>query len=111
RRVMPAKTSAASAICGTHLGLTNAETSITEWPASAGLVTHAILWLVGTDAASFCGPSRGPTSTIRTGGIPAGFPLVEKRAHPFLALRGRAPCGNRLRGQSDHVLHRPVRTR
>ena len=29
RRVMPANTSAASAICGTHFGLTNAETSIT----------------------------------------------------------------------------------
>ena len=34
-RVMPANTSAASAICGTHFGLTNAETSMTECPAAA----------------------------------------------------------------------------
>ncbi len=33
RHLNPAKTSAASAICGTHFGETNADTSITRWPA------------------------------------------------------------------------------
>src|SRR5262245_52870013 len=63
---MPAKISAASAICGTHFGLTNAETSMTECPASLRSLTNAILSAVAIAAASFWRPSRGPTSTIVT---------------------------------------------
>ena len=40
---MPANTCAASAICGTHFGDTNADTSITRWPASDRRSTNAIL--------------------------------------------------------------------
>src|SRR5678816_3148609 len=63
---MPAKTSAASAICGTHFGLTKADTSIARWPAPLSASTKAILSAVPIAAASFCSPSRGPTSTMVT---------------------------------------------
>src|SRR3954466_6211052 len=63
---MPAKTSAASAICGTHVGLTNAETSTTGSPARERLFTKEILSAVLIAADSFCSPSRGPTSTTVT---------------------------------------------
>src|SRR4051794_18831552 len=66
RRVMPAKTSAASAICGTHFGLTKAETSIARRPAADNRSLNAILSPVATAALSFCNPSRGPTSTTVT---------------------------------------------
>src|SRR4051812_14364431 len=66
RRVIPAKTSAASAICGTHVGLTNADTSMVLCPASLSRLTNAILSAVEIEAASFCSPSRGPTSTRLT---------------------------------------------
>ena len=62
RREIPRKTSAASAICGTHFGLTNADTSIAGRPAVVKRSTNAILSVVATFAASFCSPSRGPTS-------------------------------------------------
>jgi hypothetical protein len=62
RRVMPANTSDASAICGTHFGLTNAETSMTGSRASLSRSTNVILSGVETLACSFCSPSRGPTS-------------------------------------------------
>ena len=65
---MPAKTSPASAICGTHFGLTNAATSITGSPAALKRSTNATLSAVLTEAASFCSPSRGPTSTTVTRG-------------------------------------------
>jgi hypothetical protein len=45
---MPANTAAASPIAGTHLGLTNAETSITGSPAAASRSTKAILSGVAT---------------------------------------------------------------
>ena len=63
---MPANTSAASAICGTHFGLTNADTSITACPAALNRLTNSILSAVETLARSFCNPSRGPTSTTVT---------------------------------------------
>src|SRR5215467_5195728 len=63
---MPAITSAASAICGTHLGETNAVASMAGKPASESRSISAILVSVGTVAFSFCSPSRGPTSTNRT---------------------------------------------
>src|SRR5258708_40285139 len=60
---MAAKTSGASAICGTHFGLTNADTSITGNAAALNRLTNSILSAVETAACSFCRPSRGPTST------------------------------------------------
>ncbi len=63
---MPAITSAASAICGTHLGETKLVTSISFRPASCNRCTRPILISTGTGCASFCKPSRGPTSTILT---------------------------------------------
>ena len=51
--MMPANTSAASAICGTHFGLTNADTSITGSPAALSRSTNAILSAVGHCRVSF----------------------------------------------------------
>src|SRR5262245_21922536 len=65
-RAIPANTAAASPICGTHFGDTNADTSSREWPAADRRSTNAILAAVGTTACSFCSPSRGPTSTTLT---------------------------------------------
>src|SRR4030095_10469980 len=59
-------TSAASAICGTHFGETNAVASIARNPASVSASIKATFSSVGTIAFSFCRPSRGPTSTRRT---------------------------------------------
>ena len=66
RRVTARATSTASAICGTHFGLTNAVISTTGRPAAARASMNAILVAVGRIAASFCRPSRGPTSTMVT---------------------------------------------
>ena len=46
---MPANTSAASAICGTHFGLTNADTSITGRCAALSRLTNSILSAVETE--------------------------------------------------------------
>jgi hypothetical protein len=54
-----------SAICGTHFGETKLPASISLKPASASASISAILVSVATIPASFCKPSRGPTSTIR----------------------------------------------
>ncbi len=63
---MRAITSAASAICGTHLGETKDVASIDGTPASASASISATFTSVGTTPFSFCSPSRGPTSTRRT---------------------------------------------
>src|SRR5690606_12976309 len=63
---MPASTSAASASCGTHLGLTKLVASMVRRPVADSLSTNATLSAVLIIAFSFCNPSRGPTSTIRT---------------------------------------------
>jgi hypothetical protein len=63
---MAAKTSALSAICGTHLGETKAVASIALSPAAARRWISSTLIAVETGFFSFCRPSRGPTSTMRT---------------------------------------------
>src|SRR5438876_10910780 len=47
-------------------GLTNDVASIIGKPASASIVIKCIFCAVGMSAFSFCRPSRGPTSTMRT---------------------------------------------
>src|SRR5688500_17672666 len=59
-------TCALSAICGTHLGETKAVASLTCRPASCRRWMSSTLTSVETGAASFCSPSRGPTSTSFT---------------------------------------------
>src|SRR5688572_20917225 len=63
---MPANTSAASASCGTHFGLTKLVASIVFSPVSDRRSISAILSRVAMIAFSFCRPSRAPTSTMRT---------------------------------------------
>src|SRR5687768_6111518 len=119
---MPAQTSAASAICGTHFGLTKADTSIMAWPAADSLLTKAILSGVGTNADSFCSPSRGPTSTIRTrDGRELSFtaePAREPRTQnpePRTALSFEIDERNarlhEIAGRAGHRRHAPIARR
>jgi len=52
--------------CGTHLGETKEPASMVVNPVLASLSTSSILVARGTVCFSFCSPSRGPTSTMRT---------------------------------------------
>src|SRR5688572_26491172 len=63
---MPVKTSAASASCGTHFGLTKLVASMLSRPVAVSRSISSIFAAVGTSVFSFCSPSRGPTSTMRT---------------------------------------------
>jgi hypothetical protein len=58
----PATTSAASASWGIHRGDTKLVASMRDSPASASAWRSARFPSVGTLVASFCRPSRGPTS-------------------------------------------------
>jgi hypothetical protein len=66
RRAILLKTSALSAICGTHLGDTNDAASMLVKPAAAKRLINSTFTKVGTCIASACKPSRGPTSTMVT---------------------------------------------
>src|SRR5262245_23805967 len=63
---MPSSTSVWSAICGIHLGDTKAVASMAGRPAAPSRSISSSLIAVGTSAFSFCSPSRGPISTMRT---------------------------------------------
>src|SRR3954468_14063854 len=63
---MRSSTSVWSAICGTHFGETKAVASTAGRPTSARRSMSSSLTAVGTWFGSFCRPSRGPTSTMRT---------------------------------------------
>ncbi|OIQ83914.1 hypothetical protein GALL_342880 [mine drainage metagenome] len=65
-RLMRAMTSAPSAICGTHLGETKAAASTLGRPAAESRSISSTFTSGGTGLASFCSPSRGPTSTSLT---------------------------------------------
>src|SRR5918911_1728099 len=74
---MARKTSSASAMRGTAFGCTNELTSIHPKPASESRSTKRTLTSVGMGAGSFCSPSRGPTSTMRTRrGRTSAIPLL-----------------------------------
>src|SRR5258706_13511711 len=115
---MAAKTCALSDICGTHFGETKAVASTAGRPASASFSMSSILIAVGTFVASFCRPSRGATSTmrtlrgrlmqapfllfLRTSGLlrrlePGGRALFQERAHAPLAFLRRPGGGDARR--------------
>jgi hypothetical protein len=52
--------------CGTHFGETKEPASIVVNPVFASLSTSSIFVARGIVCFSFCNPSRGPTSTMRT---------------------------------------------
>lgn len=52
--------------CGTHFGETKDPASMTLTPVLANLSISSIFVATGMAFFSFCKPSRGPTSTIRT---------------------------------------------
>ena len=61
-RWTPRATSAESASCGIHLGDTKLVISMLRIPAATSASMKRIFSAVGTWRASFCRPSRGPTS-------------------------------------------------
>jgi hypothetical protein len=61
-RCTPRATSPASASCGIHLGETKLVSSMWRMPDATSASMKRILSAVGTWRASFCRPSRGPTS-------------------------------------------------
>ena len=63
---MPATICSASAICGTHFGLTNEVNSIVPTPVSDSASTREILAARLMSPFSNWKPSRGPTSLIVT---------------------------------------------
>src|SRR5207248_7422569 len=62
----PRKTSSEPTICGIAFGDTKAPTSIVSRPAPTSASINAIRSATLTGVFSFCRPSRGPTSTMRT---------------------------------------------
>src|SRR5882757_8032983 len=87
-RMIRAITSAESAICGTHFGLTKAPASIVVSPVADNRSISPTLASSDTTVFSFCSPSRGPTSTMRTAAgrrvISGG--LESDQGHPLLHL-------------------------
>src|SRR5258708_35969402 len=86
------------AICGTHLGDTKLPASTAEWPAEDSASISATLASTGTGLASFCRPSRGPTSTSRTFFGRFRFPPLRHR-RPKLA--GAAEDGRNRRRRPE----------
>src|SRR5712671_3592707 len=79
-RLNPATTCSASAICGTHFGLTNETTSISgKWHSDRRSIRR-IFSAVDTGFFSICMPSRGPSSwiTILLGKLIASSLLVQQ---------------------------------
>src|SRR5215213_8876965 len=101
-RRIRSSTSVWSAICGTHFGDTNAVASTAGSPASARRSISSTLTAVGTSPRSFCSPSRGPTSTMRTG----LFKRDQLRAFQHLLAGGIVDLLHRtVGGRGDGVLH------
>src|SRR6186713_2614110 len=98
---MPAMTSAASAICGTHFGDTKLVTSISRRPACCSRCTSSILTAAGTICFSFCRPSRGPTSTSLT---LRGNVLDKDMVFPSITLVGVHHTSNLLPALHRHDL-------
>src|SRR5215470_7263425 len=110
---MPAMTAALSDICGTHFGETKAPASTARRPASASRSMSAILTATGADLASFCSPSRGPTSTMRTSAgrrmvslLHIGGERDQQRALlDEIARQEMHALYDPIRGRHDRVLH------
>src|SRR5690606_19581793 len=86
--------SALSPICGTHLGDTKEVVSIAFSPARSRRRTSSSLVSVETSCFSFCRPSRGPISTMRTA------------AGSFATVMGRSSSSGSLRLiQPERLLH------
>src|SRR5512145_853452 len=95
-------TSVWSAICGIHLGETNAVASTAGSPAPASRSMSSTFTSVETCPGSFCSPSRGPTSTIFT----ASSKGDQLRAFEHLLARAVVDfLHHAVGGRDDCVLH------
>ena len=103
-----ANTSRASASCGTRSGRTNDVTSTTGRPAAASRSTKATLSAVAIRAASFCRPSRGPTSTIVTRFVMTSTSGSVARWTGSLVERPDRHVRIALGIQSGYDFHRPA---
>lgn len=88
--------------CGTHFGCTNEPASIVFRPVLARRFTNSILVSAGILVFSFCRPSLGPTSTIRTWSANARREEVKLRVK--LGMQSRLPC--RLRSGDGGMIER-----
>ena len=79
--------------CGTHFGDTNDPASMFLTPVEESLRINSSFVSSPNPLASFCKPSRGPTSTTRTSLAALGV-VVEKlrRAHKRPSLKARSAC-------------------
>ena len=105
--VMPANTSAASAICGTHFGLTNAD-DLDHRQAGGGqpIDERDLVRRSAIAAASFCRPSRGPTSTTVTRGRPHGCSSTSAcPACTSSPSRQCTACDRAVGGRTHRQLH------
>src|SRR3954467_453953 len=106
---MRSSTSVWSAICGTHFGDTNAVASTAGSPASARRSISSSLTAVASSPGSFCSPSRGPTSTMRTWSVPdfkCSLQGYELGALDDLIAGGIVDrLDHALGGRGDGVLH------
>src|SRR6478752_132132 len=100
---MPFMTSTASAIKGTALGLTKLAASIMGRPERDNASINAILASVENACGWFCNPSRGATSTMRTGlgsAVDAIVPhrgfTVDDAGAQILLDQGWFPLGGRV---------------
>lgn len=93
--------------CGTHFGCTNEPASIVFRPVLARRFTNSILVSAGILVFSFCRPSLGPTSTIRTWSANARREEVKLRVK--LGMQSRLTC--RLRSGDGGMMERIGRIR
>jgi len=81
--------------CGTHFGATNEPASIVCKPVFANRLTSSIFVSAGILLFSFCKPSLGPTSIIRTWSARARLELVKVRLERCLYARRPRKIGDR----------------
>ena len=81
--------------CGTHFGATNDPASIVCKPVDANRLTSSILVSAGMLLFSFCSPSRGPTSMIRTWSARTRLELVKVRFERCLYARRPKKLGGK----------------
>ena len=74
---------------GTHFGLTKLPASIMSIPACVRRLTSSTFTCGGMTADSFCSPSRGPTSTIRTSSGLTGGEVSSQVEFERVAKAGR----------------------
>ena len=91
-----------AAICGTHFGCTKLPASMVSIPVAASRRTSSILVSTGILVCSFCKPSLGPTSTMRTWSLATE---VRGEMEKLRRAAGRRRCARRWRKRGVMVAY------